>query len=79
MKVTVSSKYQIVIPKAVRRELGIKAGQKLEVHSDAKGNISVTKAESVEDFINKYAGSLKGAWGADPAATLRRMRDEEWD
>lgn len=79
MKVTVSSKYQIVIPKAVRRELGIKAGQKLEVKSDAQGNISVKKTESTEDFINKYAGSLKGVWGDDPAAELRHMRDKEWD
>jgi len=29
--VTISSKYQIVIPREVRKQLGLKAGQKLKV------------------------------------------------
>lgn len=29
--VTVSSKYQVVIPKSVRKALGIRAGQKIQV------------------------------------------------
>ena len=30
-EVTISSKYQIVIPREVRKQLGLKAGQKLKV------------------------------------------------
>lgn len=30
-EVTISSKYQIVIPRDVRKQLGLKAGQKLKV------------------------------------------------
>ena len=55
-EVTVSSKFQIVIPKAVREEAGIQAGQKLIIV--AKGNILhlVPKRDLAWLF-----GSAKGA------------------
>ena len=55
--VTVKKKYQVVIPAAVRRQLGIEVGDLLEVKAD-RGKITFTPktvidrgiAESLEDF-----------------------------
>ncbi|MBC7542433.1 MAG: AbrB/MazE/SpoVT family DNA-binding domain-containing protein [Candidatus Sericytochromatia bacterium] len=59
-EVTVSSKFQIVIPKAIREEAGIKAGQKLVIL--AKGNsLHLVPKRDVAWLI----GSAKGANPAD--------------
>lgn len=87
MNVKVSSKYQVVIPRAVRKQLGIKAGQKLNVAADENGNVVLKKdtTANMDTLINKYAGSLKTsqtAWGkAGLSSTewLRKQRDEAWD
>lgn len=55
--VTVKKKYQIVIPAAIRRQLGIEVGDLLEVKAD-RGRIAFTPktvvdrgiTESLEDF-----------------------------
>ena len=73
--VKVSTKYQMVIPKEIRRELDIKPGQTLRVKRVNKKLVIDT-----ESVVDKYAGTMKGAWGdEDPAVVIRRMRDEEWD
>lgn len=71
MTTTISPKYQIVIPKAVRKQLNIKPGQKMQVEANKDGSIIVRNAkESVGfDELNQYAGSLdknKTAWGNVP-------------
>jgi len=72
--VKVSTKYQVVIPKEIRRELGIKPGQTLRVRRVNKKLVIDT-----ESVVDKYAGTMQGAWGdEDPVAIIRRMRDEEW-
>lgn len=71
MEVIVSSKYQVVIPKAVRKQLGLKPGQKVQVSQKA-GTINIDTVSVVE----KYAGSLTSVWGnIDPAVQLRADRD----
>jgi AbrB family looped-hinge helix DNA binding protein len=52
---TVSSKYQIVIPKRVRNQLGLKVGQKVQV-LPYEGRIEIIPIES----IKKSRGFLKG-------------------
>jgi len=52
---TVSPKYQVVIPKKVRKQLGIKVGQKVQV-LPYNGRIEIIPIES----INKAKGFLKG-------------------
>lgn len=88
MKVTVSSKYQVVIPKNVRKEAGIYPGQKIDVKTDTKGNVVLKKdtgTDAIDQLLEKYAGILADArteWkkqGLDPAIWVRKMRDEEWD
>jgi AbrB family looped-hinge helix DNA binding protein len=52
---TVSSKYQIVIPRKIRIQLGIKAGQKVQV-LPYEGRIEIIPIGS----IKKARGFLKG-------------------
>jgi AbrB family looped-hinge helix DNA binding protein len=89
MSVILSSKYQVVIPKAIRKQLAIQPGQTFDVQYLKDGSIlfklfkknptaEVADAE-FDRLIQRYAGVARGAWGPDPVATLRRMRDEEWD
>lgn len=54
--VTLSPKYQIVIPQAVREKLNLKAGQKFQVLS-YDGRIELVPVLPIESFY----GMLKGA------------------
>ncbi len=86
MLTTVSPKYQIVIPKAVRRQLHIRPGQKMKVEAANDGSIIVRSSNESIGFeeLSKYAGSLDAAktvWGEqgnDAASWIRKQRDEEW-
>jgi len=74
-QVTVSSNYQVVIPKKIRRELGIRVGQKISVKQRDKKIVF-----DVESVIDKYAGSIEpSCWGEDPVTTIRKWRDEDRD
>jgi AbrB family looped-hinge helix DNA binding protein len=53
--VTVSSKYQVVIPKEVRRKLGIKSGTRLQAIPDQLGFRLVK-----EPTIDEIPGLLSG-------------------
>ena len=87
MTVKVSDKFQVVIPKAVRKQLGIKAGQKVRVQANKQGQVIIKKdqADDMPAWINKYAGTLKSdqtAWGKagmDASEWLRRQRDNDRD
>lgn len=72
--VTLSSKYQVVIPKELRKNLNIKPGQKLRI-SKTKDDKLVIDKESVLDGLY---GSAKGAWGDDVDEYIRKSRDE-WE
>lgn len=53
--VTVSPKYQVVIPKEVREKLGIRPGQKVEAF--AVGNrIELVPVEPIGSFRGRYKG-----------------------
>ncbi len=85
MSLTVSSKYQVVIPKEVRKQLSIKPGQKMRVKALPDGRAILEKDDTpnIDTGIEKYAGTLKNtAWqkaGMDAAEWIRKMRDEERD
>ncbi len=55
MAVTVSSKYQVVIPRKVREQLDIRAGQRMEVFV-IDGIIHIVPVRPIEE----YRGWLKG-------------------
>lgn len=85
--VIVGSRYQIVIPKRVRRQIkAIKPGAKVVVKARGNGKIEVepdkSEEEAIKDmkaWIKKYAGSGTEAW-KDVEATeyIRKLRDE-WE
>lgn len=82
MEVTVSDKYQVVIPKEARLKLGLKPGQKVRVKSIGANTITFERPLSPEQYVRKYAGSMVNTpWrkeGIDAAEWIRRQRDSEW-
>jgi len=66
--VTVSSKFQVVIPKSVREELGIRPGQKVQALA-YRGRIELILIRPVQEL----RGSLKGM----DASNLREHEDRE--
>lgn len=76
--VTIGPKYQIVIPKEVRKKLkGIKPGNKIVVGAIDE-NTATIKTEP-KSWIEQYSGIAKEAWkGIDTTRYLKRIRDE-WE
>ena len=54
-RVALSSKYQIVIPEDVRRELGLRPGQEFDVLA-LDGRLYVVPARSMSEIIGLYPG-----------------------
>jgi AbrB family looped-hinge helix DNA binding protein len=74
LSVKVSSKHQIVVPGRVRRELGIKAGDRLSV--EVRGREIVMRQDG--SAVDRLYGSGEGMYGSDPVAYVRALRDE-WE
>jgi AbrB family looped-hinge helix DNA binding protein len=74
--VTLSSKYQVVIPKAARQKLGLNKpeGQRFKVERVSDVEIVFRKDKSLEDYLGKYGS----AFPANAAAKIRQTRDAEW-
>jgi len=53
--VTISPKFQIVIPLAVRRELGLRPGQKIRV-VERDGHIELRVLRPMEDYFGLFPG-----------------------
>ena len=68
--VTVSSKYQIAIPKDIRKLLGIKAGCRLQAIPEKQGFRLVKEPE-----IDEIKGLLRGIPVVD--SSIRGERDRE--
>ncbi len=82
MKVTVSDKYQVVIPQEARKKLGIKPGEKISIKSVSSTSITFEREPTMKELIEKSAGTMKNApWhkeGTDAAVWIRRERDQDW-
>lgn len=74
--VTLSSKYQVVIPKAARKTLGLNnpAGQRFKVQRVSDTEIVFRKDKSLEDYLGKY----DKAFPSNATRALRKIRDDEW-
>ena len=74
--VTLSSKYQVVIPKTARKKLGISkpAGQRFRVERVSGDEIVFRKVKSLDDFLGQY----DEAFPVNAGAKLHKMRDQEW-
>ena len=75
--VTVGPKYQVVIPKEIRKKIkGVKKGAKVSV-SVEKGKVVLKPVKA--SWVARTYGSMKEAWkDIDPIAELEKMRDE-WE
>lgn len=74
--VILSSKYQVVIPKAARQKLGLNRpeGQRFKVERVSDDEIVFRKDKSLDDYLGKYGN----AFPKNANAKLRQMRDTEW-
>ncbi len=83
MEVKISRKHQVVIPKAARQKLRLpKDGGYMVVTKVTPTEITFTTrhdSTNTKKGIMRFAGIAAGAWGKDPVATVRAMRDSEWD
>jgi AbrB family looped-hinge helix DNA binding protein len=75
--VTLSSKYQVVIPKAARKKLGLSKpnGQRFKVEKVTDDEIVFRKDKTLNDFLGAYGQ----AFPKNATEKLRQMRDEEWE
>ena len=65
-QVTVSSKYQVVIPKEIRRQVPLRTGQKLAV---------IVKEGTITLLPDRPLGSFRGFLKSMPTTTLREKQD----
>lgn len=75
--VTLSSKYQVVIPKAARKKLGLNKaeGQRFKVERVSESEIVFRKDKSLDHFLGKYGK----AFPVNATTKLRQIRDSEWE
>lgn len=75
--VTIGAKYQIVIPKEVRKKnKGIKPGNKVSVRSSGE---TITVVPVKKNWSDENYGSLKKYWhGKNMLAEVEKIRNE-WD
>ena len=77
---TLSKKYQVVIPKKIRKELGLKSGRKLIWSVSKKGNEKKAEVVPAPESWTKYMSGLgKGIWSdVDIDKYIDDLRNE-WD
>jgi len=77
LSVKVSTKHQIVVPSAARRELDIQAGDRLDVLVRDDSIVLRKRPARPSDRLRGLAAG-KGWYDPDPVTYVRRMRDE-WE
>lgn len=79
-QVTVGTKYQIVIPKEVRKKIkGLKPGNKVDVYQVDDQTLTVKAKPDQTSWVERTYGMMSEAWkGIDPIAELEKMRNE-WE
>ena len=77
--VKVSSKHQIALPAAVRRELGIHSGDELIVDICAGHVVLVPKPKSPDEWADSLAGVGKQVWAGVDARDYVRAERDAWD
>lgn len=81
LKLTLSDKYQLVIPKNERKKLGLTPGQQFTVKSVGARTITFERQPTMKELLERGKGTLVNApWdkeGIDPADWLSRQRHLE--
>ncbi len=78
MKVKMSDKYQVVIPREARKKMNIQRGDVYLFVKKVTGN-EITYSVSPGDDIDAFAGILKSQDNPKPVENLRKMRDKDWN
>jgi antitoxin PrlF len=73
MQTSIGERGQITIPKAVRRELGLRPGMRLEV-SVENGAVTLRRP-GIDDALEAWEGTAENPYGSTDEY-LRRLRDE---
>lgn len=77
-QVKVGPKYQVVIPKAIRRRIGIRPGSYVTI--DARPRRQAVIRSSAAALLDRYQGCLTGAWDRLGGTTTYLEREREgWD
>ncbi len=77
LSVKVSTKYQIAVPSEARRQLGIQAGDRLDVKIAGDAIVLRRAPERPSDRLRGLAAG-RGWFDPDPVVFVRRLRDE-WE
>jgi AbrB family looped-hinge helix DNA binding protein len=77
LSVKVSTKHQIVVPSQARRQLGIEAGDRLDVQVTGDAIVLRKRPARASDRLRGLAAG-KGWYEPDPVTFVRRLR-EEWE
>src|SRR5215218_504667 len=75
LSVKVSTKHQIVVPSEARRELGIEAGDRLDVQVSGDAIVLRKRPARPSDRLRGLAAG-KGSYEPDPVTYVRRLREE---
>jgi len=67
-----SSNYQIVVPKEVRKKLKLVKGQSLYVKDIGENSVSFT----IESPVDAYYGLLKGEMNKDAVSFQKQLRED---
>ncbi|HJZ06286.1 hypothetical protein A2634_02440 [Candidatus Amesbacteria bacterium RIFCSPHIGHO2_01_FULL_48_32] len=77
LQTLVSTKYQVVIPKSIRRRIGIKPGHKLDV--DLVGNRITLSPSQKLSWPQDYYPLVKGLWKPGEAEKYLENERSSWD
>jgi AbrB family looped-hinge helix DNA binding protein len=77
LSVKVSTKYQIAVPSEARRQLGIQAGDRLDVRIAGDALVLRRAPARPSDRLRGLAAG-RGWFDPDPVTFVRRLRDE-WE
>jgi len=72
--VTVSTKYQMVIPLEIRKEMSIKPGQALYAHRINATDFVISTKSPVDQMHDLFGGTK--IWGDDPMEYLKELRED---
>ncbi|KKR57555.1 hypothetical protein A2W45_01730 [Candidatus Curtissbacteria bacterium RIFCSPHIGHO2_12_41_11] len=77
-QVTVGTKYQVVIPKEVRKKIkGISPGSKVTISSINEDTVTIKTDPTA--WVDRLYGMMTEAWkGIDPIREVKKMRNE-WE
>jgi AbrB family looped-hinge helix DNA binding protein len=68
--ITISSKYQVVIPSSVRKRLGVSSGDKLIIEQVSDSEVVLRKEPSYHDLIGTLPTQEK-----NPVERIRTLRN----